>query len=174
MSKKLKSMGLLLGLVMGSATMVHADESDGSDRGRHVLLLSIDGMHAVDLQNCSRANTCPNMAALAKSGITYRRTSTSKPSDSFPGLMSIVTGASPALMGVWYDVAYDRVLAPPAADTGNGLLHGDCVQGIVNGTRTEYEEGVDINQKSLNGFQITMEAIGRVTSTISNATTNSK
>ena len=42
-------------------------------------------------------------------------------------------------------------LAPPAADTGNGVLHGSCSVGHPNGTRTEYEEGVDIDQTKLNG-----------------------
>jgi hypothetical protein len=65
--------------------------------------------------------------------------------------MAIVTGGTPALVGAWYDVAYDRVLAPPASDTGNGLLHGECLAGQTNGTRTEYEEGVDIDQTQLNG-----------------------
>jgi hypothetical protein len=50
-----------------------------------------------------------------------------------------------------YDVAYDRVLAPPATDTGNGVLHGNCIPGRPNGTRTEYEEGDDIDQTLLNG-----------------------
>lgn len=99
---------------------------------RHVLLISIDGMHAVDLKTCVASGTCPNLAALAASGVNYTRASTSKPSDSFPGLMSMVTGASPKLMGVYYDVAYDRVLAPPMADTGNGLTHGNCVAGEQN------------------------------------------
>ena len=118
---------------------------------RHVLLLSIDGMHALDFQNCAANGTCPNLAALGATGVNYKRTSTSKPSDSFPGLMAIVTGGTPKLVGAYYDVAYDRVLAPPAADTGNGLLHGTCVAGQVNGTRTEYEEGVEIDQTKLNG-----------------------
>ena len=51
----------------------------------HVLLISIDGMHALDYENCVNNNTCPNMASLGKYGITYTRTSTSKPPDSFPG-----------------------------------------------------------------------------------------
>jgi hypothetical protein len=108
-------------------------------------------MHALDFQNCAANGTCPNLAALAVTGVNYKRTSTSKPSDSFPGLMAIVTGGTPKLVGAYYDVAYDRVLAPPAVDTGNGLLHGDCVAGQVNGTRTEYEEGVEIDQTQLNG-----------------------
>ncbi|HEV2269404.1 MAG TPA: alkaline phosphatase family protein [Steroidobacteraceae bacterium] len=129
--------------------------SNGGDHGlhgRHVLLISIDGMHAVDFENCAAAGTCPNLAALGQTGVTYTSASTSKPSDSFPGLMSIVTGASPKLMGIYYDVAYDRVLAPPTVDTGNGLLHGNCTTGMPNGTRTEYEEGDEFDQTHLNGI----------------------
>src|SRR6202011_3102078 len=65
--------------------------------------------------------------------------------------MPVVTGGTPKLGGAYYDVAYDRVLAPPAADTGNGVLHGDCKTGQPNGTRTEYEEGNEIDQTQLNG-----------------------
>jgi hypothetical protein len=119
---------------------------------QHVLLLSIDGMHAVDYVNCSVAGTCPNLAALGTTGVTYRRTSAAKPSDSFPGLMAIVTGGTPKTVGAYYDVAYDRILAPPSVTTGNGLLSGPCKPHEVNGTRTEYEEGVDIDQSFLNGI----------------------
>ena len=91
---------------------------------RHVLLISIDGMHAVDYENCVASNTCPNLAALGKTGVTYTRTTTSRPSDSFPGLMALVTGGTPKTVGAFYDVAYDRVLAPPTIATGNGLPGG--------------------------------------------------
>jgi hypothetical protein len=118
---------------------------------RHVLLISIDGMHAVDYENCVASDTCPTLAALGHTGLTYTRTTTSRPSDSFPGLMALVTGGSPRTAGAFYDVAYDRVLAPPAADTGNGLVHGNCIVGVINGTQTEYEEGVEIDQSKVNG-----------------------
>jgi len=91
------------------------------------------------------------LAALGESGINYRNTSTSKPSDSFPGLTAIVSGGSPRSFGVYYDVAYDRVLAPPLHTTGNNLAGGTCMMGRPNGTTTEYEEGIDINQALLNG-----------------------
>ena len=125
----------------------------------HVLLLSVDGMHAIDYINCingvSSINNgvpyCPSMAALGQTGVNYLVTSTSKPSDSFPGLMSIVTGGSPRSFGAFYDVAYDRFLAPPAVTTGNGLAAGTCTPNQPNGTTTEYEEGIDINQSLLNG-----------------------
>jgi hypothetical protein len=117
----------------------------------HVLLISIDGMNALDYENCVNANTCPNLASLGTTGVNYTRTSTSRPSDSFPGLMAIVAGGTPKLVGAYYDVAYDRVLAPPTIDTGNSLSGGTCTTGKVNGTRTEYEEGVDIDQSLLTG-----------------------
>jgi hypothetical protein len=118
---------------------------------QHVLLISIDGMHALDLANCVRSRNCPNLAALSAQGVTYTRASTSKPSDSFPGLMAIVTGGTPRTVGAWYDVAYDRVLAPPQNTTGNGVAGGRCVAGVPNGTTTEYEEGIDLDQSKLNG-----------------------
>jgi hypothetical protein len=127
------------------------DRDDRDSRIRHVLLISIDGMHALDYENCKAAGICPHLAELGETGVTYQRTSTSRPSDSAPGLMALVTGGTPKTTGIYYDVAYDRVLAPPTIDTGNGLAHGPCNPGVVNGTQTEYEEGDDLNQTLLNG-----------------------
>ena len=117
----------------------------------HVLLISIDGMHAIDFQNCTANGSCPTLAQLASHGVSYTRTATSRPSDSFPGLMAIVTGGSPKTVGAYYDVAYDRILAPPRVTTGNGVAGGTCTSGVPNGTTTEYEEGIDIDQTLLNG-----------------------
>jgi hypothetical protein len=124
---------------------------DRDDHHRHVLLISIDGMHAVDYQNCAASKTCPNLAELGETGLNYTRTTTSRPSDSFPGLMALVSGGSPRTVGAFYDVAYDRVLAPPKTTTGNGLPGGSCIAGQINGTQTEYEEGNEIDQSKLNG-----------------------
>ena len=118
---------------------------------RRVLLVSIDGMHALDYLNCRNGGYCPNLTALGKTGVNYTQTSTSRPSDSFPGLMALVTGGTPKTVGAFYDVAYDRVLAPPQNTTGNGLAGGVCHAGVANGTTTEYEEGVDIDQSKLSG-----------------------
>jgi len=126
----------------------HINERNGF---RRVMLISIDGMHAVDYENCVRGGSCPNLAALGQNGVNYTRTSTSKPSDSAPGLMALVTGGTPKTVGVFYDVAYDRVLAPPLNDTGNGVFAGTCTANTPNGTTTEYEEGIDIDQTQLNG-----------------------
>jgi hypothetical protein len=127
------------------------DQGQDEPHTRHVLLISIDGMHALDFENCANAGTCPHLADLGGHGVTYTRTSTSKPSDSAPGLMALVTGGTPKTTGIYYDVAFDRVLAPPAQDTGNGVFSGPCVPGVANGTTTEYEEGVDFDQTQING-----------------------
>jgi hypothetical protein len=137
-------------------------QASSSRQIRHVLLISIDGMHALDFINCSNGISgvndglpyCPTLAALAKNGVNYLDTSTSRPSDSFPGLMALVTGGSPRTVGAFYDVAYDRSLDPPAATTGNGVAGspGACTAGAPpTGTTTEYDEGIDIDQTQLNG-----------------------
>ena len=135
-------------LVVPQAYSKHINQRNGI---RRVLLISIDGMHALDYENCTNGGYCPSLAALGNTGVNYTRTSASKPSDSFPGLMALVTGGTPRLVGAFYDVAYDRVLAPPANDTGNGVFSGTCTPNTPNGTTTEYEEGVEINQNLLNG-----------------------
>jgi Type I phosphodiesterase / nucleotide pyrophosphatase len=139
---------------------VFADKISEDHRFSHVLLISIDGMHALDFSNCAQGIStvnggtpfCPRLAELGEQGVNYPDASTSKPSDSFPGLMAIVTGGSPRTVGAFYDVAYDRSLDPPAQTTGNGVAGGSCTPGgVPNGTTTEYDEGIDIDQTLLNG-----------------------
>src|SRR6185312_8581563 len=121
-------------LALSFLTGVSAQSQDRGERWegrpiRHVLLLSIDGMHAVDYRNCAHglsgvnngAPYCPNLAALGQTGVNYVAASTSKPSDSFPGLTALVTGGTPKTTGIYYDVAYDRSLDAPAVTTGNGV-----------------------------------------------------
>jgi hypothetical protein len=151
---------LLSGLVAATATAQDPTTSWSSKKISHVLLISVDGMHAVDYLNCARGIAgvnngepyCPNLASLGSTAVNYLETSTSKPSDSFPGLMAIVTGGSPKTVGVYYDVAYDRSLDAPAKTTGNGVAAGTCTPNTApTGTRTEYEEGIDLDQTLVNG-----------------------
>ncbi len=158
-----KQSTLALGLAAVSAlpvAMYAQTGSVGSNGIRHVLLISVDGMHAVDFRNCaygipsidSGGTYCPNLAALGRTGVNYVGASTSKPSDSFPGLTAIVTGGTPKSTGVYYDVAYDRSLDAPAKTTGNGVQAGSCgAYSAPTGTTTEYEEGIDLDQTKLNG-----------------------
>ena len=157
MRKSLRA-GVAIGaflLALASIQQVFADSH--GDGIRHVLLISVDGMHALDYANCANgistknggAPYCPNLKALGEHGVNYLNSSTSKPSDSFPGLMALVTGGSPRTVGAFYDVAYDRTLSPPAKTTGNGLTGGPGLCPSQIGTRTEYEEGIDIDQTQL-------------------------
>jgi hypothetical protein len=152
-----------LALLLGTSLTVTA-QADGPERPdiRHVLLISIDGMHSVDLINCvsdlpgvnGGVSYCPTLAKLKQSGLDYLDSQTSRPSDSFPGLMAIVSGGTPRTVGAFYDVAYDRTLQPPAKTTGNGVAGNPsfCVAGQVpTGTRTEYEEGIDLDKTQLDG-----------------------
>jgi hypothetical protein len=150
---------LLAALLSVPTLSAHWHDSDHQNF-RHVLLLSIDGMHSVDFLNCANGLPtvnngdpyCPNLASLAQIGVSFTDATASKPSDSFPGLTAIVSGSSPRTAGAFYDVAYDRSLDPPAKMTGNGVLAGNCVSGSTpTGTRTEYEEGIDLDQTQLNG-----------------------
>jgi hypothetical protein len=165
---RMKSVGALATALLLTTSMVpmtgaqdHDHQSDWGGRGiRHVLLISIDGMHALDYLNCSKgvsgANNgqpyCPNLAELGETAVNYLDTSTSKTSDSFPGLMALMTGGSPRTVGAFYDVAYDRSLDAPTITTGNGVAGGPCTPGAApTGTTTEYDEGIDIDQTQLNG-----------------------
>jgi hypothetical protein len=150
--------GLLLTAVWSAAQ--GAPAKNNSNTIQHVLLISIDGMHALDFINCTNGITganggepfCPNLSSLKPTGVNYLFAYTSEPSDSFPGLMALMTGGSPRSVGAFYDDAYDRSLAPPAVTTGDGLAAGPCVPyGTPTGTTTEYDEGIDLNQTLLNG-----------------------
>src|SRR6202012_3342466 len=92
------------------------------------------------------------MALLSQTAINYVATSSSKPSDSFPGLAALITGGSPKSTGLYYDVAYDRSLDPPAKTTGTGLAGGGCTPyGLPVGTPTDFDQGVDSDDTKLNG-----------------------
>ena len=117
-------------------------DSHESGRGqvRHVLLVSVDGLHAIDLANCEKAGTCPQLAKLAQHGITYANASATMPSDSFPGLLAMVTGGTSKSTGVYYDDAYDRSLFAPGSN---------CTDGP--GTETALAENLDKDLNFLNG-----------------------
>jgi Type I phosphodiesterase / nucleotide pyrophosphatase len=146
-------------LVIAFSSFVPA-QTVGSGNIKHVLLLSIDGMHAVDFYNCangmaganSGAPYCPNMAALSQTGVNYVNTESSKPSDSFPGMAALASGGTPKSTGLYYDVAYDRSLDAPAKTTGTGLAAGPCAAfAQPSGTTTDNDQGVDLDDTMLNG-----------------------
>jgi len=161
-AKKLGSALIAAALTIASSRPgLAADASTvGTGTIKHVLLLSIDGMHAVDFYNCAHAipslndgySYCPSLVALSQTGINYVAAASSMPSDSFPGIAALVTGGSPKSTGIYYDVAYDRSLAPPANTTGTGLAGGTCTPyATPPGTTTDFDQGVDLDDTKLNG-----------------------
>ena len=109
-------------LAVVAATTVPPLAGAGADEGHahHVLLISVDGLHAYDLAQCEANGSCPTLARLAGIGTTYTQATTSTPSDSAPGLMALVTGGDPKLTGVYYDDSYDRTMYTPPAQTSTG------------------------------------------------------
>jgi hypothetical protein len=87
---------------------------------RHVLLISVDGLHAVDVARYVDSHPHSALAELSRHGVTYANARTPANSDSFPGLLALVTGGSPITHGLFYDVSYDRTLFDPTNTTCSG------------------------------------------------------
>jgi hypothetical protein len=106
----------------------------------HVLLLSIDGLHQVDLAKFVGSNRRSSLAGLAAHGIQYTKAYVNRlegtptnPSDSFPGLLALTTGGSSRTHGGWYDVSYARDLflysatAPCKGPAGTDVVYDESI-----------------------------------------------
>lgn len=114
---------------LSTSEVARRDAATG--RIKQVLLISIDGLHALDLSNFVASHPTSALAQLARQGTTFSDASTSKPSDSYPGLLAMVTGGSPRSTGVFYDDSYDRLLSPPGSDCS------------TRGTEVVFDESID-------------------------------
>ena len=161
-ANKLVKVGAAATLLLANCfqSMAAGSNNIGSANIKHVLLISIDGMHAVDFYNCANGVAgvnggyayCPNLTALSQTGINYVNATSSKPSDSYPGIMALVTGGTPKSTGIYYDVAFDRTLNGPTITTGTGLAAGRCVPYTTpTGTTTDNDQGIDLDDTKLNG-----------------------
>jgi Type I phosphodiesterase / nucleotide pyrophosphatase len=106
---------------------------------QHVLLLSIDGMHSLDLANLVKEKPDSALAKLSLHAVTYCNASTSFPSNSWPGLLSMVAGGSPNVTGVIFENSYDRSLSPPASDCSK------------IGTAVIFDSSIDKNRDAVDG-----------------------
>jgi Type I phosphodiesterase / nucleotide pyrophosphatase len=150
--------GLYLSVLQATSAI-----ADDDNKVQHVLLVSIDGFHAVDLAICIATGTCPNLEKLTDHGFTYTNASTTKPSDSFPGLLAQITGGTSKSTGVFYDDSYDRTLFTPLCASGPGAevnlaentefnLHS--IDGGKTGSLTGLNAGVAINPNNLPGQKV--------------------
>ena len=95
-------------LLLSTFSAIAEDRESDLEKVRHVLLISIDGLHALDVATYIANHPHSAMAQLAHHGVTYTNARTPANSDSFPGLLALVTGGSPVTHGIFYDVSYDR------------------------------------------------------------------
>jgi hypothetical protein len=105
---------------------------------KHVLLVSVDGLHAIDLANYVAANPASTLASLASTGVVYPNAVTTVPSDSFPGLLAAVTGGTPRSTGVFYDDSFDRTYFEPGSNCAG-----------APGAEVAFAENIDIDSKRL-------------------------
>ena len=128
----------LLSAAIGlTACAIMAGSAEAAAYAR-VLLVSIDGMHAIDLANYVASHPQSTLSRLSQTGVTYTNAMSTNPSDSFPGLLAQVTGGSPKSTGVFYDDSFDRTYFPPGSD-----CKGDP------GTEVAFAESIDVDDTRL-------------------------
>ncbi|MET7477495.1 alkaline phosphatase family protein [Streptomyces sp. NPDC005648] len=131
---------------VGGLTAMAADPVPASPapRSRHVLLLSVDGLHQSDLAWYVARHPHSALARLAGGGVEYTHARTTVPSDSFPGMVGQLTGGDPGVTGVYYDDTYSNGLLPA------GTTH--CA-GVEPGVEVDLTEDLDRDQNSLDAGQ---------------------
>ena len=116
---------------------VYADDQ----KIRRVLVISIDGMHALDLALWVKNNPNSALGQIAARGMNYTNASTMKPSDSIPSTAGIFTGGTPAVTGMYYDDAYNRAWFAPANTNCTG----------APGSVIDLKQGIDFNPGAADG-----------------------
>ncbi len=103
-----------VGTSVSALSESHARRPHGP--AEHVLLISVDGFHAFDLDSYVAAHPTSALADLVSRGVKYAHATATRPSDSFPATMAMVTGGSPATTGIFYDVVWSDSLSAPGSD----------------------------------------------------------
>ena len=80
-------------LTVGLMSLASAEQSIPNIK--HVLLISVDGLHALDVARFVDSHPKSALAELSRHGTTYTNARTPVHTDSFPGLLALVTGGSP-------------------------------------------------------------------------------
>src|ERR1700681_1519954 len=104
--------GLASTCAISLLTILAASPAGDEPSARHVLLISVDGLHQSDLAWYVSHHPGSALAALTGAGIEFTQAQTPVPSDSFPGMVAQVTGGNPKSTGVYYDDSYNHALLP--------------------------------------------------------------
>jgi hypothetical protein len=112
-----------------AAVAVPSASADRKAQIKHVLLISVDGMHQSDLNWYIANHPNSELAKLASGGAEFTNNHTSDPSDSDPGGTAIMTGGEPRATGVYYDVEYSHAVdeAGAACTRGQAATGGDVI-----------------------------------------------
>ena len=94
---------------------------------KHVLLISVDGMHQSDLDWYVANHPNSELARLATGGAEYTAAQTPVPSDSDPGGTGLMTGADPKTLNIYYDDEYSHDVFPPGTTNCSGPVPGGNV-----------------------------------------------
>jgi hypothetical protein len=135
---------LIAGTATGPALAAGQPAHGSASPIRHVLLISVDGLHQQDLAWYVRTHPHSALARLESHGIEYSRARTPFPSDSFPGLVGQVTGGDPGVTGVYYDDTFSHGVFPPGTTKCTGPVPGGAV---------DYDESDDLSPTSLDAGQ---------------------
>jgi hypothetical protein len=121
-----------------------SNESKGQSPTKHVLLISVDGLHQSDLTWWVEHYPTSALANLTHRGVEFTHAETPFPSDSFPGMVGQITGGNPRSTGVYYDDTWNHALLP----AGTTNCHG-----ASPGVEVTYFEQLDRNPLSLDAGQ---------------------
>ena len=136
--------------VLPAASSAHRPGRDhgGRDRHgaiRHVLLISVDGLHQSDLDWYVAHHPGSELAKLANGGAEYTNAHTSDPSDSDPGGTALMTGGDPRATGVYYDVEYNHNLYEAGTTACHGPTGADVIYDSpddIDATRLDAGQGI--------------------------------
>jgi arylsulfatase A-like enzyme len=118
---------VLVATVASVVTVSVSVASPGRPRVKHVVLISVDGMHQSDLQWYVANHPNSELAKLAHGGTEFSNAHTADPSDSDPGGTALMTGGDPRATGVFYDVEYSHKVFPPGTTDCSGPVPGGNV-----------------------------------------------
>ena len=152
----------LLGGVLAVAPSQAASPGKSHAPAKHVLLISVDGLHQSDLAWYVKQHPESALAKLVKGGVDYSAASTPVPSDSFPGMTAQVTGGNPGTTGVYYDDTFNHGLLPAGTTK--------CDGSVPLGAEVDYTEDLDWNKNSIDAGQ----GLSGLPNSILNLTGNAK
>jgi hypothetical protein len=136
----------ILGTAGFTAGVVFAAQPASADepQAKHVLLLSVDGLHQSDLTLYGENHPASALAKLVRNGTDFVNAQVQVPTDSFPGMVGQLTGGTPRTTGIYYDDSWNAALLPAGTTS--------CA-GVAPGVEVSYFEQADLNIHSLDAGQ---------------------